>query len=183
MYSSLLVSFLLSIQWDELVSGKHSVYTWHSIGFNFIFIVNISVAPSLIEIFVQIIFSFLTFKTHMSFENFMSLLSGAGFVHIEFTCLHTCVGGTLDGVVLDGGVHELIITGSWSFEIGWNFSIVFTESFITNESILRSWVSWMWLILVPDGGWLARQLSEVLGMVMLVMVSVTLNCSEKSNNS
>ena len=40
-------------------------------------------------------------------------------VHVEFAGWVSIIGGSFDGVLHIHGVHELIVTGSWSLEILW----------------------------------------------------------------
>lgn len=88
----------------------------------------------------------------MGLEHLLGKMSSSSLVHVELAGWGTGVGSSLDGVVLEHAVHELVIARSWATELLWDLSFVWTKAFLTFKPFLRSWVAWMWLVLVPLSG-------------------------------
>ena len=65
--------------------------------------------PSLIEIFREVVLSFLTLESKMGINNFVGGLLGIKLLEDELSGGLTFWGGELEGILGDHGVHELVI--------------------------------------------------------------------------
>ena len=134
------------------VGAEESEESTHSSDLNLSVIGGIEVLPSLIEIFVKVVISGLTFETKMSLEDFRGSGESSDMVEVELAGWLILFISRFHSVLGDHGVHELIITRHWSLEVFWNSSIVFTESFISKEIVVVGLETWMWVFSIPLSG-------------------------------
>ena len=118
------------------VGAEESEESTHSSDLNLSVIGGIEVLPSLIEIFVKVVISGLTFETKMSLENFRGSGESSDMVEVELAGWLILFISRFHSVLGDHGVHELIITRSWSIKMLWWGSVVGPVTF---KSILE-WV-------------------------------------------
>ena len=140
--------FYRSLWLDELevlIGSEESNELWHLDDLNVSSSVHIEVAPSLLEVGIEISSKVSSADGLVGAENFRSGGFGSKFVHPEFSSwLSTLISGglvllglLLESVVLDHGSHEdIIIVGG---EVSWHsrFSVVSGGSDGTGESWLE----------------------------------------------
>ena len=120
-----------SVKVDLHIGAQESEETSHSVSLDLAIISGVEVFPGLVEIFVKVGGSFLSFESHVGLNDFLGSHEGSRFVHVELSSWVTIWSGLLHGVILDHGEVELVITGSWSTDVFGNLSGVLPSSIKT----------------------------------------------------
>ena len=120
------------------VGTQESEESTHSSGLDLTITGGIEMLPSLLEILVEVVIGGFTFKLKMGSKDFLSGLESGDVVEVEVSGWFSTSSWSFHSVLSDHGVHELIITGSWSVEVLWGSSVVRPVTF---KSILE-WVVW-----------------------------------------
>ena len=137
---------------DLHVSAEESVEARHSSGLDSAISSGVEVLPGLIEVLGQVVLSLLTMESKMGSDDLISSLLGVGILEDKASGWLSLWSGLLDGILGNHRVHELIVTGAWSIEVGWHLSVVLTEAFESLKVIVVSLVTRVRMLLVPLGG-------------------------------
>ena len=137
---------------DLHVSAQKSEESRHSCGLDLTVSSSVEVGPCLIKVLGKVLVSGFSLESEMGINDLISGHFSVSLLENEVSGWLSFWGSELNGVFGDHGVHELVITGSWSREVSWHFSVVVSETFISLVIIMVSLISWMRIFLVPLGG-------------------------------
>ena len=141
---------------DLHVSAEESEESRHSLGLNLAITGGVEVLPGLVKILLEVVLGLSSLKSKMSSNDFVSSSLGILLLENEFTGWLSFWGGFLEGIVVDHGVHEHILSvwvpGSSRVVSLWDLSVIVAKSFSSDEIVMVGLKSWMWVLLTPFGG-------------------------------
>ena len=130
---------------DLHVSAEESVEATHSLWLDLAISGGIEMFPGLFEEFIHEIIKGLSGKVEMGVDDLLGSKESGHMVHVVFTSWESIIGGCFDGVFHIHGVHELIVTGSWSLE---DCGVISAVSPVTVEIGHVGGESWMFVVFI-----------------------------------